>query len=217
MNKQRIDAATPSELARSIAAGAEKASMKAQRKSKDSIAVGACLCQSCSPFGSGDLDESSQTTSNAPSPKDAHLAELTSAIQASIAMRLPATSVSIEKVTTEESTKGTVFAEVPIGSLSISQCYDAMQQARQTLADAASRSDALILLSARVQKEDSGYSLRSSVACVPSNVHDKVCWEIVRHGSCPRNKCCKWWHPQAVDLIKLKIVIRRRDSKCLKK
>jgi len=215
-NKHCINSATPSELARSIAAVGGKTSSKAQRKQQDASATASFICHSCPPRSKAAIDLRGQISS-CDSSKAVHVNLMTSAIHAGLTSRLPAQCVGIEQVVTEESTKGLVSAEVPTGTFGVAQYYDVMQQARQALVDVVSRSSDLILLSARVQKEDYGYSLRSSVACVPSNVHDKVCWEIVRHGSCPRNKCCRWWHPEAADLIKLRIVIRRQNAKCVNK
>merc|ERR1712146_217528 len=68
---------------------------------------------------------------------------------------------------------------------------------------------AVALLSARVQKEDAGYSLRSSVAYAPKEAEDRLCWDLFQRGCCPRRQQCRWYHPESSDTGKIKISIKQ--------
>lgn len=198
--------------ARSIAANVPRA----QRPSQNSIA--SSLCQNCIAQQDEGMNacvevvRSSQPQSKARLQKDFNMDALNSAIHAALTTRLPRQCVKIEKVVTEELFKSFVFAEVPRSSFATSQCYDIMQRAKQALTKVVSDLESAFLLSARVQKEDAGYSLRCSVACVPDSARDKLCWAVVRHGSCSKGKCCRWYHPQPTDIMKLKIIVRHQDA-----
>jgi len=87
-------------------------------------------------------------------------------------------------------------------------CYDAIHLARQALEAITTRLDAVALLSKRVQKEDHGYSLRSSVACIPASAQDSMCWDLFHKGFCPRRCKCHWYHPQESDMGRFKVNIR---------
>jgi hypothetical protein len=83
-----------------------------------------------------------------------------------------------------------------------------VQLAKQSLEAIASRIDTISLLSARVQKEEFGYSLRSSIACIPDHAADKMCWDLFKCGRCPRRSTCRWYHPQEADIRRVKVNIR---------
>lgn len=90
-----------------------------------------------------------------------------------------------------------------------SRCYDAVHNARRALEQATAGSKTSALLSKRIQRDDrGGYSLRSSVACVPEDVEDRVCWDLFQRGSCPRGRSCQWYHPQEADIFRVKVIVR---------
>jgi hypothetical protein len=100
-----------------------------------------------------------------------------------------------------------IVAELQSGHRS--RCYDVVHAARRALEDVTSNSKSVALLSKRVQRDDrGGYSLRSSVACIPEDMEDRVCWDLFQKGHCPRRTTCKWYHPQESDIFKVKIVVR---------
>merc|ERR1712107_459928 len=101
-----------------------------------------------------------------------------------------------------------IQAEVQDGATTTARCYQVMQGVKQQLNASVAHSQGLSLLSARLQKEDYGYSLRSSVACIPADKEERMCWDVLRKGSCPRRKFCQWYHPQPCDIVKFKVVIR---------
>jgi len=105
-----------------------------------------------------------------------------------------------------------VSADLLNGSHAASRCYDVMQLTKQALDGITTRLPATSLLSARVQKEDCGYSLRSSVACLPSHAQDCTCWDIIRKGSCPRRDQCRWYHPQDSDIARIKVSIKYTED-----
>jgi hypothetical protein len=117
-------------------------------------------------------------------------------------------TVKMEKSIAEGSRRVALGADLPDGTLPLSQCYQVMQGVKHHLCVSVAHDEGLTLLSARVQKEDYGYSLRSSVACVPEDKVDQMCWDVLQRGTCPRRKCCHWYHPQACDIVKFKVVIR---------
>jgi hypothetical protein len=101
-----------------------------------------------------------------------------------------------------------ISAELPSCSRSSARCYDVIHLARQTLEEITTRLDTVTLLSKRVQKEDRGYSLRSSIACIPNGAEDCMCWDLFRGGYCPRRSNCQWYHPQESDIGRIKVNIR---------
>merc|ERR1712100_515624 len=64
------------------------------------------------------------------------------------------------------------------------------------------------LLSARVQKEDTGYSLRSSIALLPPHAQNCMCWDMYRKGHCPRRSQCRWYHPQESDVARIRVSVK---------
>jgi hypothetical protein len=87
------------------------------------------------------------------------------------------------------------------------RAYNVMHLIRQALEAVAKRLQTTRLLSARIQKDSGGYSLRSSIACVPNGVQDRLCWDLFQNGQCPRGKQCQWYHPSSCDIAKIKICI----------
>jgi len=90
--------------------------------------------------------------------------------------------------------------------------YDAIHLARQALEAVIARLDTVALVSKRVQKEDNGYSLRSSVACIPASAKDNMCWDLFNTGCCPRRCQCQWYHPQESDMGRFKVSIRSSEE-----
>jgi len=101
-----------------------------------------------------------------------------------------------------------ISAQLQSGSSNTARCYDAVHLARQVLEEITTRLGTVVLLSKRVQKEDSGYSLRSSIACIPCGKEDFMCWDLFKNGSCPRRGKCQWYHPQESDIGRVKVSIR---------
>jgi hypothetical protein len=92
------------------------------------------------------------------------------------------------------------------------RCYEIVHLARQVLEDVTSRLTSVVLLSKRVQKEEYGYSLRSSIACIPCSAEGSLCWDLFKTGSCPRRNSCQWYHPQESDIGRLKISVRASEE-----
>jgi len=101
-----------------------------------------------------------------------------------------------------------ISAELHAGPNGKARCYDTIQRAKRALDTITERLPNVTLLSARLQKEESGYSLRSAIACIPSGSEDGMCWDLFKKGHCPRRTQCRWNHPQASDTCRLKISIR---------
>lgn len=101
-----------------------------------------------------------------------------------------------------------ISAELHAGPNGKARCYDTIQKAKRALDTITERLPNVTLLSARLQKEESGYSLRSAIACIPSGSEDGMCWDLFKKGYCPRRTQCRWNHPQASDTCRLKISIR---------
>jgi hypothetical protein len=105
-----------------------------------------------------------------------------------------------------------ISAQVQNAPGSAAKCYDAVHLSRHVLEEISARLNNVILLSKRVQKEDAGYSLRSSVACIPCGAENMVCWDLFRKGCCPRRSKCQWYHPQESDIGRVKVNIRCADD-----
>jgi hypothetical protein len=138
---------------------------------------------------------------------------VTFAMYSLLAAWLPEGSVKIEKSFAEESRKVLLLVDAQSGTWA--GCYELMQQLKQNLLDSVARSEALCLLSARVEREDYGYGLRSSVACIPDDKRDQMCFDVLRRGCCPKRKCCPFYHPQACDIVKFKVAMRCYPKKTL--
>jgi len=101
-----------------------------------------------------------------------------------------------------------ISAELQSGPEASSRAYNVMHLTRQALEAVVGRLQTTRLLSARIQKENSGYSLRASIACLPDGVQDRICWDLFQNGHCPRRHQCQWYHPSGSDVAKIKISIR---------
>lgn len=102
-----------------------------------------------------------------------------------------------------------VWAEMQKGQLA---AHDVMHLVRRTLAEVTSSFQHVSVMSSRLQKEENGYSLRVSIACVPESQENNVCWDMFRKGHCRRRCQCRWYHPKEEDLIKLKVTIKCFDE-----
>lgn len=116
-------------------------------------------------------------------------------------------SIKIEKGTRGQSAT-LISAEMQQGPRASARCYDIMHIVKQSLEAITARLPTVALVSARVQKEDCGYSLRSAIACLPDGVEDRVCWDLFRKGYCPRHKQCPWYHPRSTDMHRIKVNIK---------
>jgi hypothetical protein len=101
-----------------------------------------------------------------------------------------------------------ILAELQNGPRCSSRCYDVVHIARRALEEASSRMESVCLLSKRVQKDEKGYSMRSSLACIPTEVEGRICWDLYHKGHCPRKRSCQWYHPQESDMYRVKITVR---------
>jgi len=88
------------------------------------------------------------------------------------------------------------------------QTYEVLHLAKRALEAITGQLHTVAMLSARVQKEDAGYSLRSSIAYVPKESEDRMCWDLFQKGCCPRRHQCRWYHPESSDIGKIKISVK---------
>jgi hypothetical protein len=126
---------------------------------------------------------------------------------------LPSAAIQCKRTEGGDSKRVLISAELLSDALATSKPYDVLQNLKKTLQSCVDTMGNAGILSTRVQKEDVGYSLRCSVACVPDGARNKMCWDMFRKGSCPRRQLCRWSHPEASDIVKLKVVIRQRGPK----
>jgi len=101
-----------------------------------------------------------------------------------------------------------ISAELRRGTCPTSRCYDVVHLARQALEEVTTHLDAIFLLSKRIERSEGGYSLRSSVACIPKEAEDRMCWDLFRKGNCPRRCKCQWYHPQEADIVRIKVTVK---------
>lgn len=92
--------------------------------------------------------------------------------------------------------------------------HDVMHLIRRILTDMSTRVPTVALLGTRLQKEESGYSLRASVAGVPKCQEHNMCWDLFQKGRCYRRGQCRWYHPCDCDIVKLKVSIRHMAENC---
>jgi len=101
-----------------------------------------------------------------------------------------------------------IIAELSRGADAASRCYDVVHLAKQALEAITARLPTTALLSARMQKEDCGYSLRSNIACLPQGAENCMCWDTFHQGHCKRRSQCRWYHPQDSDISRIKVIVR---------
>jgi hypothetical protein len=141
-----------------------------------------------------------------PLPKDTRLDNITQAIYLALV-----SCGQTQNVKLEQGVKGAatvISAELRSGTQSSSRCYDTVRLAKQALEEITSRLPTTSVLSGRVQKEQHGYSLRSSLAIIPHGAEDYMCWDVIRRGCCPRRGQCTWYHPQDADINKVKVSVK---------
>lgn len=98
------------------------------------------------------------------------------------------------------------------GDRTFASSYDVVRLAKNELEAAVARVKTLKLVSSRLQKEDFGYSVRSSIALVPEGLGDRMCWDMFRHGYCARGHQCRWEHPRSSQLDNRRIKINIRHA-----
>jgi hypothetical protein len=141
--------------------------------------------------------------------KDSPMDAVTSCINLALASCGWVSDIRIEEGSTGKSST-LISAELSSGphDSARARTYEVVQLAKQSLDAITARLDSICLLSTRIQKEDSGYSLRSSVACIPDDAKDKMCWDMCRSGHCPRRAQCRWYHPQDADVTRVKVSVK---------
>lgn len=150
---------------------------------------------------------SDDQTSFATQPEDPQINPVISSIHSALLSCGHVYEVKIEKGNNGASST-LISAVLDGGMASSARSYEALQLAKKALEAVATQIGSLSLLSARVQKEERGYSLRSSIACIPDEFQDKLCWDVSRRGHCPRRSTCRWYHPQDADIRRVKVSIK---------
>lgn len=150
--------------------------------------------------------------SDPPLPKsDARIDAIANAIHLALSTSGHAQSIKVEMNPTHKP-HVVVLAEVPTGPHSVARCYDLIQLAKQSVEAIAERLPTLVLLSARVQKEEDAYTLRSSIAGFHEGDRQHMCWDILNKGHCPRRSQCRWHHPDEDDTFRIKVSIRCKQD-----
>jgi len=168
-------------------------------------------CVECVEGVYGSLDTRTRLKVEAPAfqpaPKDTRIEAVLSCLHLALA-----SCGQVRDIKTERGPAGVsstwISAELQRGPCASARSYDVIHLAKQSLDAITARLPTVTLLSARVQREDSGYSLRSSMACIPDHAQDCMCWDLFRKGHCPRRSSCRWYHPQDSDIARIKISIR---------
>lgn len=168
-------------------------------------------CMECVEGVYGSLDTRTRLKVEAPAfqpaPKDTRIEAVLSCLHMALA-----SCGQVHDIKTERGPAGVsstwISAELQRGPCASARSYDVIHLAKQSLDAITARLPTVTLLSARVQREDSGYSLRSSMACIPDHAQDCMCWDLFRKGHCPRRSSCRWYHPQDSDIARIKISIR---------
>lgn len=148
-----------------------------------------------------------------PAPKDTRLDAIISCLQLVLTSCGQIRDIKIERGLVGASPV-LISAELQRGPCASSRSYEVVHLAKQSLDAIAERLPSVTLLSARVQKDkdECGYSLRSSMACLPEQSQGCMCWDMFRKGNCPRRGTCRWYHPQDSDLARIKVSIRYSED-----
>jgi hypothetical protein len=142
-----------------------------------------------------------------PVPKDTRMEAVISCVHLALFSSGQVCNIRIENSLMWNSST-VVSAVVPAGADASSRSYNVMQLTKQALEAITERLPTVTLLSARVQKEDCGYSLRSSIACLPPDAQNCMCWDMFRKGHCPRRSQCRWYHPQESDVARIRVSVK---------
>jgi hypothetical protein len=146
--------------------------------------------------------------SDPPLPKsDSRIDAIANAIHLALSTSGHAQSIKVEMNPTRKP-HVIILAEVPTGSHSVSTGYDLIRLAKQSVEAIADRLPTLVLLSARVHKEEGAYTLRSSIAGICDGDRERMCWDILNKGHCPRRSQCRWHHPDEDDTFRIRVSIR---------
>lgn len=143
-----------------------------------------------------------------PVPKDSRMEAIVSCVHLALFSSGQVCNIGVESSSLLWNSATVVTAEVPGGADAQSRSYGVMQLTKQALEAITERLPTVALLSARVQKEDSGYSLRSSIALLPEHAKNCMCWDMFRKGHCPRRSQCRWYHPQDSDIARIRVSIK---------
>lgn len=162
------------------------------------------ICMECAP---GHTELKREAPPFQPVAADTRMDAVVNAVYLLLASSGQIGQIKVEQGLTGQSPT-LISAELQRGPQASTRCYEVMQLVKQTLSSITTQLPTAALLSARVQKEESGYSMRSSVACVPESAQDKMCWDTFRTGYCPRRSQCRWYHPESSDIGKVKVVIK---------
>jgi len=160
-------------------------------------------CKPCS-------DEQGVSTSNSSSSLQGKVDKIMEDIRNCLLSSNPVSAVSIEKGVYGKS--GTsITSAVQDGADAFARSYKVLHAAKNALEGSTASQRAVSLLSARMHKESHGYSLRSTIACVPESEEQRVCWDMFQKGFCPRRQRCQWHHPMESDTVRIKISVRHLD------
>jgi len=138
---------------------------------------------------------------------DTRVEAVIDAIQGELKSCSQVCNISIQKHTNRKSIL--ISAKLQPGPLS---AHEVVDRTRQALSAVTTRLRTVSLLSARVQRDDTSYSLRTSLVCIPEGGEDSVCWDLFNKGYCPRRGQCQWYHPQVSDTVRMKVSIRCSDA-----
>lgn len=105
-----------------------------------------------------------------------------------------------------------ISALLQCGPHASARAYEVISLTKQAVDAITTRLGTTYLLSARVQKEDCGYSLRASIAFVPEGAQDCMCWDMFKNGHCPRRSQCRWYHPVDSHIGKIKATIKHIEG-----
>jgi len=119
--------------------------------------------------------------------------------------------IKVEKGIMGVSSTG-ISALLQCGPHASARAYEVISLTKQALDAITTRLGTTSLLSARVQKEDCGYSLRASIACLPEGAQECMCWDMFKSGHCPRRSQCRWYHPVDSDIGKVKVTIKHIEG-----
>lgn len=142
-----------------------------------------------------------------PEASDQRVDAIVSCLQIALASCGQVRDIKVERSVTVMSSI-LIFTQLQGGPRPPARAYDVMQLVKQSLEAMKARLPTVALLSSRVQKEECGYSLRSTIACLPDHAQSYACWDLFRSGYCARREQCRWYHPLDADITRIKVSVR---------
>jgi hypothetical protein len=115
---------------------------------------------------------------------------------------------SVQVNTTRLARLGKVTVTLAYNPCTVS-ALDVRSVAKQAFLDVTAGSQATYVLGYATQpfEEESDAGFGVTLGTVPPECQGHICWDTFQHGFCPRYSSCRWWHPVASNLVRVRVVL----------